>query len=329
MLEKTLTLLANLAPGTYVDEPSDAFDEDELTELAKLLRPLLYAPSHLRGYLQSLGVTITPSNYYSEIPTIADIERTFSVEPELYCADLFDAKKLAQFMQELMPFASEFDPPQRGHESGEAIYGWDCGMYSYSDAMSYYSIIRHVHPKKIIEIGSGFSSLIAVEALKKNGSGSLTCIEPYPRDFLKSNSAIDLVQKTAQEITAQFINDTLDDGDILFIDSTHTVKHGSDCLHLYLKLLPAIKKNIFVHVHDIYLPQGFPLSYLRDKQIYWTEQYLLGAYLTDNPKITIVFSSSFNFLHNKDLLLKMMYGRYPPGGAALWFKLSGQHGTLY
>ncbi len=107
---------------------------------------------------------------------------------------------------------------------------WDV---SYSDAMSYYSIIRHLRPKKVLEIGSGFSSLIALEALQKNGTGSLTCIEPFPREFLKKNTAIDLVQKPAQEITAQYINDTLDNGDILCIDSTHTVKHGSDCLHLY------------------------------------------------------------------------------------------------
>lgn len=270
MLEKTLKLLAQIPPGTFVNRPDEVFDEAELTELAKLLRPLLYAPSNLRAYLQELGVTITPSNYYNEIPTIADIERTFSIEPATYCADLFDSEKLGQYILELLPFTIEFDPPQHAQESGEGIYGWDCGMYSYSDAMSYYSIIRHLRPNKVLEIGSGFSSLIALDALKKNGSGSLTCIEPFPREFLKKNTAIDLVQKSAQEITAQYINDTLDNGDILFIDSTHTVKHGSDCLHLYLNLLPAIKKNILVHVHDIYLPESFPISYLRDKQIYWT-----------------------------------------------------------
>jgi hypothetical protein len=323
MLEKTLKLLAQIPPGTYVDSPAEVFDEAELTELAKLLRPLLYSPSRLRAYLQDLGVTITPSNYYSEIPTIADIERTFAVKPAMYCADLFDSEKLGQYILELMPFASEFDPPQQVDESGEGVYGWDCGMYSYSDAMSYYSIIRHLRPKKVLEIGSGFSSLIALEALKKNGSGSLMCIEPFPREFLKKNTSIDLVQKPAQEITAQYINDSLDDGDILFIDSTHTVKHGSDCLHLYLNLLPAIKKNILVHVHDIYLPESFPISYLRDKQIYWTEQYLLGAYLMDNAKVNILFSSFYNSRHNRDLLLRMMHGRCTPGGAALWFTLNG------
>jgi hypothetical protein len=325
MLDKTLKLVAQIAPGTYVDNPTEAFDEAELTELAKLLKPLLYAPSHLRAYLQSLGVTLTPSNYYSEIPTITEIERTFSVKPEMYCADLFDSEKLRQYILELLPFAIEFDPPQQGHEIGAGVYGWKSGMYSYSDAMSYYSIIRYLQPQKIIEFGSGFSSLIAVEALRKNGGGSLTCIEPFPREFLRKNSEIELVQKSAQEITAQYINDTLDDGDILFIDSTHTVKHGSDCLHLYLNVIPAIKKDIFVHVHDIYLPQGLPLSHLRDKQIYWTEQYLLGAYLLDNPKVNILFSSFFNLKYNKDLLLKMMHGRYAPGGAALWFKLNGKY----
>ncbi len=323
MLEKTLKLLAEIPPGTYVDDPTVVFDKAELTQLAKLLRPLLYAPSHLRAYLQDLGLTITPSNYYSEIPTIADIERTFSVNPPTYCADLFNSELLRKYILDILPFSIEFDPPKHAQEGGEGVYGWDSGMYSYSDAMSYYSIIRHLRPKKVLEIGSGFSSLIALEALKKIRNGSLTCIEPFPREFLEKNPAIDLVLKSAQEITAQYINDTLDNGDIFFIDSTHTVKHGSDCLHLYLNLLPAIKKDIYVHVHDIYLPEGFPLSYLRDKQVYWTEQYLLGAYLIDNPKVNIIFSSFFNLRHNKDLLLRMMHGRCAPGGAALWFKLNG------
>ena len=96
-------------------------------------------------------------------------------------------------------------------------------------------------------------------------------------------NGVDLVTKPAQDLESDFFNVLLDDGDILFIDSTHTVKHDSDVLHIYLRILPEIQKSIAVHVHDIYLPKPLPMNLLRDHQIYWNEQYLLYSYLLSNP----------------------------------------------
>ena len=320
MLTKTLQLLQDFKPGTFERDPNKVFDKQEIFELSKILKGFLFAPSVLRKFMQQHGVTLTPSNYYSEIPTVQEIEESFRGESLTYCNELFDKEKMADFLAVLMAFAEEFDPPVDPLDGETSKYAWKNPMLSFSDAMSYYSIVRKEQPRNVVEIGSGFSSLVAMEAIKKNGHGNLTCIEPYPRDFIVDNKDVTLVSKKAQEITADYLNDILVDGDILFIDSTHTVKHGSDCLQIYLNLLPAIKSNVMIHVHDIHLPNPLPLSHLRDRQIYWTEQYLLGAYLTDNSRTELLYSSAFNLSKNRALLDKLMHGRFPAGGASMWFK---------
>jgi predicted phosphatase len=320
MLPKTLKLLQAFKPGAFVKDPETVFDHKELSELTAVLKRFLFAPSVLRDFMQKHGVTVTPSNYYSEIPTVQEIQDSYDSTVQTYCTELFDQEKMARFLEDLTVFSQEFDPPLEASEGENFGYAWKNPMLSFSDAMSYYSIVRKEQPKNVVEIGSGFSSLVAMEAIAKNGVGKLTCIEPYPRDFLLDNDKVSLVSKRAQEITPDYLNDILEDGDILFIDSTHTVKHGSDCLQIYLNLLPSIKSNITVHVHDIYLPNPFPISLMRDRQIYWTEQYLLGAYLTDNNRTELLYSSRYNTVKNKNLLEKFMHGRFPSGGASIWFK---------
>jgi len=165
-----------------------------------------------------------------------------------------------------------------------------------------FALLRHIKPKNIIEIGSGFSTLVAIDAIAKNDVGSITCIEPFPREFLEKSNIIKLIKKPAQNISPEWLNSNLNDGDVLFIDSTHTVKTGSDCMHIYLRLLPKIKRDIYVHVHDIFLPFGVPEKWLLDQHIYWTEQHLLLALLLDNNKTSFLFGSSYHSWKNPELL---------------------------
>ncbi len=227
-------------------------------------------------------------------------------------------------IEQMLPFSTEFNPPTDGDEEHCREFFWKNSQYSYCDAMSYYCLVRKLQPRNIVEIGSGFSTLIAIAATEMNHSGRIHCIEPYPRNFLKEDKRISLHAIKSQQIDAQFLNSILQDGDILFIDSTHTVKTGSDCLHIYLRLLPKITHNIFVHAHDIYLPFGMPKEWLLNRQIFWTEQYLLLALLLDNPKATLIYSSVFNSKWNNELMKTMMAGKYPVGGGSIWFEYRGK-----
>jgi hypothetical protein len=294
------------------------------------MQRLLWASRKDREMMQRAGLHLAPSNFYSNIPSIADVRDSFEYAdgaiPYLDEA-IFDAQGLQDSLRELIPFSEDFDPPLEGNEKTCHSYFWGNSQFCFSDAMSYWAFVRKTKPRTIVEIGSGFSSLVAMEALQKNGSGALRCIEPYPRQFVKGLAAerkLLLDQVRAQDVTADMLNGMLEDGDILFIDSTHTVKAGSDCLHIYLRLLPKIRKKILVHVHDIFLPFGLPQDWLLDKHIYWTEQYLLLAWLTDNPRTRLLFGSAYHHHFNKPLLDQLMRGRFGSGGGSFWFEFDGR-----
>ena len=110
--------------------------------------------------------------------------------------------------------------------------------------------------------------------------------------------------------------------DIWFIDSTHTVKVGSDCLYIYLKVMPEIHRNIIVHSHDVALPYALPAS-KTERHIYWTEQYLLYAYLLDNPKARVLTGSNYIQKQLPELSKHFMRNRFSDGGGSIWYELNG------
>jgi hypothetical protein len=291
------------------------------------MQRLVWEPKEVRREVQKQGVNVIPANFYSSVPSIDEIETSFEYKegaPPYLNESIFNAGRLREFLAELIPFAHAFEPPTQGDEKTCADgFFWENGQFTSCDAMAYYAFIRKVKPKHIVEIGSGFSTLVAIEALKANGAGRITCIEPFPRPFLENRGDIELLQVKAQDVTPEQLNSMLEDGDVVFIDSTHTVKTGSDCLHIYLRLLPAIKKNVYVHIHDIFLPFGLPQHWLLDLQIYWTEQYLVAAWLQDNPKTTVLYGSMYHRHFNKGLMDDLMHGRFQTKGASFWIDYRG------
>lgn len=310
------------------DQPSD-LSPKEFEQLHALAKRILWTNHDTRQRMQRLGINIVPANFYSEIPTHDEIAASFEYAQQWALnSPLFDIGEMVRWVDSLVPHAQDFAPPAAKPAGDELAFYWNNGAYSYSDAMMYYATVRKLDPRVVLEFGSGYSSLVALQALRDNASGGkLMCVEPYPKPWLH-RADIELLEKKAQDISAEFINDTLSDGDVLFIDSTHTVKNGSDCIHLYLRALPGVRRNVFVHVHDIYLPGPLPKSSLIETQIYWTEQYLLHAYLLDNPYATVKYAGYY-MLHagGREAMMRLMHGRIPPGGASFWFELRGGHKT--
>jgi hypothetical protein len=287
------------------------------------LKTWLWSDLETRKFIQSHGINVVPTTFYSNAPSIEEIDSSFEYRHEGQPAyDLpLDEALLCAELESLRPFAQEFAPPDA--DPGDGRYFWSNGLFGAADAMAYYCYLRKLKPRTVLEIGSGFSTLVARAALAANGSGQLVCVEPYPRDFLKDQPDIELIAKPVQVLDADFFNARLADGDVLFIDSTHTVKTGSDCLHIYLRLLPQLKRRLHVHVHDIHLPFGMPQSVMLHKQVHWTEQYLLLALLLDNPKTRILFSSVYNHWRNLTLMEEFMGGKAEANGASFWFEYRG------
>jgi hypothetical protein len=275
--------------------------------------------------VQKYGVNVTPINAYSSIPSLDEIAASYEYtapNPPYLDEGLFDRDRLRRGLADLMEYSAEFAPPLEGDEHHGQRFFWRNSQFSYSDAMSYYCFIRKLKPRTVVEVGGGFSTLLTLEALRRNGRGKVVCVEPFPRPFLANNTEIELHLRTAQEISPAWLNDRLQDGDVVSIDSTHTVKTGSDCVHIYLRLLPRIERSIYVHAHDIFLPFGVPQPWLLDLQIFWTEQYLVLALLTDNARATVLYGSSYHASFNRDALERLMGGKQA-GGSSLWFEYRG------
>jgi predicted O-methyltransferase YrrM len=202
-------------------------------------------------------------------------------------------------LAQLAQFAPECNWPE--NKTAPQRYYWRNQNFSYSSACILHAMIRANRTRKIIEIGSGFSSLIALEALKLNhpsGQFELRCIEPYPSLWLvelarQNPSEIGLVRKKAQELAPEFFAD-LEANDILFIDSSHVAKLASDVNFLFLRVLPRLKRGVIIHVHDIYTPYDYPREHFFGRtKIFWNEQYLLQAFLSGNKDFEIVLPCYF------------------------------------
>ncbi len=187
-------------------------------------------------------------------------------------------------------------------------------------------MVRHFRPRLVIEVGSGFSSLVLRDAAAKNNSSPLICIEPFPRDFLREGfpGLRSLIEKKVQDIDLEFFFQ-LESGDILFIDSSHTVKIGGDVNYLFLEVLPRLKPGVIVHVHDIFLPFDYRRDWVLDELRFWTEQYLLQAFLSFNSEFEVLMANSYlNHCHKEDL--KATFPSLSSwGGGSFWMRRKSAH----
>lgn len=161
------------------------------------------------------------------------------------------------------------------------------------DAELYYLLIRNKKPKRIIEIGSGYSTklcLLALEQNKRDGEDCiLTCIEPFEMPFLDSLQGVTVIRNQVERVPLEIFK-TLEANDILFIDSSHIIRPGNDLLFIYFLILPILKKGVLIHIHDIFTPRHYPQEWLTKKMRFWNEQYLLEAFLYNNTEFKILFA---------------------------------------
>jgi len=211
--------------------------------------------------------------------------------------EMNDAMQLDLLRNHLVKFRDEYDnlsvePPPGQRRPFHGV-----------DALVAYCMVRHFQPRLIIEVGSGFSSIALGKAAAENKNSSLICIDPFPRDFLRDGlpGLQSLIAKKVQEIDLEFFSQ-LQSGDILFIDSSHTVKIGGDVNYLFLEVLPRLKPGVIVHVHDIFLPLEYRRDWVLDEFRFWNEQYLLQAFLTFNSEFEVLLGNSYlNHYHQEDL----------------------------
>ena len=224
------------------------------------------------------GYHIRPIHYYEPLPDFQSItaeqtkrKRTFPAIDFRWESQLALLTELAAFHDELIELDFDF--------SNDFFGGFD--------AVVYYSLVRHLKPQRVIEIGGGYSTRIAGKALNANRKGTLTYIEPYPDERLVGTDfKLELITKRVEEIDVDFFS-CLEANDILFIDSSHTVKFGSDVCYEFLEILPRLARGVWVHVHDIFFPHDYPAEWLINRRLALNEQYLLEAFLAFSTTFSV------------------------------------------
>lgn len=242
--------------------------------------------------LDRLGVQVRSTHYYEPTYADADLPADTQQERALPGVDLNGEAQLALlsqfcFQDELRAIPLEQARPDR--------FGYRNNMYSFGDAEILYNMIRLKQPKRIIEIGSGHSTLMARLALEANARENPdydcahVCIEPYERPWLEGLGVIVLRRRVEQVELELF--DTLGAGDILFIDSSHVIRPFGDVLREYQEIVPRLAPGVLVHVDDVFTPRDYPDHWLRRERRLWNEQYLLEAFLAFNSDFEVLCAS--------------------------------------
>lgn len=250
-----------------------------------------------------LGFLPLPVHYYSPVPDIRDLERRRFWERRSELAGVaFRPEAQLSWLARL--------GGDHGRECTWAAHGTgtpgefytENSTFSYGCAASTHVVLRHFQPKKVIEIGSGFSSMVISEALRKNGRDitghppEYTIVDPYPGGGTGSwvPAEAHLIRQRVELLDISFF-ETLSQNDVLFIDSGHTVRTGGDVNFLYLEVLPRLKSGVVIHVHDVPLPGDYPEIYFTNPRfrMFWTETYLLQAFLCFNSAFEILLAMGY------------------------------------
>jgi len=256
-----------------------------------------------RRIFLKIGVLPVRRHYYEPFFDPADFRTALEKERELPGIDMQETGQLAlldtlHYQDELLRF------PIENRYNGTFYYKND--FFAPGDAEFLYAMIRSHRPHRIIEVGSGNSTLMILNALEANRIDNsqykcaLTCIEPYESPWLEEQG-VTVLRKCVEEVEPVLFSE-LESGDILFIDSSHVIKPQGDILYLYLHVLPMLKSGVLVHIHDIMTPRDYFHVWVVDKLQLWNEQYLLEAFLTLNRDFSVVASLNFLKHHHFDRL---------------------------
>ncbi len=292
----------------------------------KVLQSVLF--SYPLKYWQKYGINVTRNHYYSNIPDLNKLpEEVFSKKSELIGINLnIDKQK-----ELLHDFSNRF---RLEYDAWPAVavnyYDFQLAQSSFTciDAVVLHCMIRHFKPSKVVEVGSGYSTMITAKALLLNKSEmgrnfDFTAVEPYPNESIRKGipGLNKVLVKAVQEVDLSLFT-SLKENDVLFLDSTHTVKINGDVNFEILEILPRLNKGVIVHIHDIFLPYEYPEKFIKEGERMWLEQYLLQAFLCNNSNYEIVWTSHYMHREHHSFLIQNMknFEAGNPFKSSIWLK---------
>jgi predicted O-methyltransferase YrrM len=308
-LRRLLEDRARLAGEVHELRGEVAVRDQEITELRADIAALEAEAKERRRELDDLRRELAelhrraglypPGHFHSPVPDLEEVrardQQIFGGSAELVGIDL-RAQAQLELVDRLAGYAA--DQPFGAEPTDGLRYHFDNDYFGWGDGLVLFCMLRHLRPARVVEVGSGFSSALMLDTAERflDPAPELVFVEPFP-DRLEGllregdRDRVTLLDRPVQDVD-RAVFDRLEAGDVLFIDSSHVTKVGSDVNLLLLEVVPRLRPGVHVHVHDIV----WPFEYAR-KWVYqgraWNEAYLLRALLTGNPRLRITFWSSY------------------------------------
>jgi len=264
--------------------------------------------------------------HFSAAPDLADVrarrDKIFAVPKTLPQIDLSEQAQL-ELVETLSPYARDAglcETATPGHR-----YCFTNEFFTYGDAVVHQAMLRWLRPRRLVEIGSGYSSALILDTNERHLNNSLRCtfVEPWPDRLLgllsdTDRATTEILVSPLQDVDLAFLDD-LEAGDVFFVDSSHISRIGSDVNQLVFEVLPRIKPGVFVHFHDIFYPFEYPEVWVNEGRG-WNEAYLLRAYLQSNDGFRIrLWNSYLAAFHQSEVSSKLPdWGRN--SGGSLWLE---------
>jgi hypothetical protein len=305
-------------------ERSLAAKEKELQsaseELDRVRRSL--SPTYVANEL----LWVPPGHFYSPIPSISDMKSSeteiFDFPPAIRGVELNEAQQV-ELLEQFGKIAA--DQPFPAEKTPDRRFFLENPAYSYSDAIVLFAMIRHLRPRRIVEIGSGHSSaaMLDTNELFFNSAIDCTFIDPYPhllRSLLKEqdHQRVRILGLKVQNVDENVFRE-LQASDILFVDSSHIAKTGSDVNYIFFKILPLLAEGVYIHFHDIFYPFEYPQHWAFEGRS-WNESYFLRAFLQYNDSFKVRFFTTYLMHYHRALFEASMPLCVKNTGGAIWLE---------
>lgn len=303
------------------NELNNGLDINELVEL------FLKADEFAALKSKTGSLFFPPGHFYSPIVNVEEVRPAFSNEsapPEQLPAISIDRQAMLALWRQLLPHLNDTpfpDDPAPGFR-----YHFNNPAFSYGDASILSAMLRHFRPKRLVEVGSGYSSACAMDTIDRylGGNVAVSFVEPYPEllinllgeDALKRVEVHPAVVQNAD----MALFSQLDAGDFLFIDSTHVMKTGSDVCHELFTILPALKPGVLIHFHDIFWPFEYGVHWVINENRSWNELYGLRAFLMYNDAFEVVFFNDYFVKHCRDTVQAEYPAMLKSSGGSIWLR---------
>jgi Methyltransferase domain len=279
------------------------------------------------------GFDIVKRDYYSPIPDLSRLsEDVWMRRSALGGLDLATDLAIEFVERELGPMIAELDVPVQDPGVPGEFFLSNQGFETV-DAELLYAMVRALRPRRVIELGSGYTTLLINLASRRNAADGIDtsheAFDPFPRPHILGDelpAPSTLTPISATEVPLEVFS-SLESGDILFVDTTHTVKLASDVNFIILDVLPVLAPGVVVHFHDIFLPWEYPRQWFAEMHWYWAEQYLLQAFLAFNQSFEILVPAHALAREHPDRLASVIRSFTPTAGpASMWLRRNGSSG---